>query len=177
MPQTTANVMQFFAARTLKHDAVPAASATGPQAELKRMELFLERTAVIEGSAMAADIVGDSRAVLVSTTSFKTLSVMPKHANSKTNMIFYWNAALHSKQAQLWPRLLALAVATPRCLSIYAEMTLGSIRARGPDMAGSRASSNHPVGHGCHDDCTDRVFYAKVFMRDKPAYSGMHSEC
>ena len=70
--QTTANVLQFFAVRTLKHDAVPGSAAgggsrdSGQQPELKRMELFLERSTVIEGTAMAADIVGDSRAVVVS---------------------------------------------------------------------------------------------------------------
>lgn len=72
--QTTANVLQFFALRTSKQDAVPhlahstahSANGTSAQPELKRMELFLERSVLIEGSAMAADIVGDSRAIVVS---------------------------------------------------------------------------------------------------------------
>ena len=68
--QTTANVLQFFAVRTLKHDAVPHSHSSGSanggtQTDLKRMHVFLERSLAIEGAAMAADIVGDSRAVLV----------------------------------------------------------------------------------------------------------------
>lgn len=82
--QTTANVLQFFALRTSKQDAVPhlthsaahSANSAGAQPELKRMELFLERSVLIEGSAMAADIVGDSRAIVVSCCSLFESSTM-----------------------------------------------------------------------------------------------------
>ena len=70
--QTTANVLQFFAVRTSKRNAVPGASgaaaaagSSGGQAELKRVDVFLERSTVVEGAALAADIVGDSRAIVV----------------------------------------------------------------------------------------------------------------
>lgn len=64
---TTANVLQFFALRASKKDSVPHATfhSTTTVQELKCMEVFLERSILIKGAAMASDIVGDSRAIMV----------------------------------------------------------------------------------------------------------------
>jgi hypothetical protein len=66
--QTHSNVLQYYGVRTSKADAVPAAAAgsgaSGP-VPVKRLDVFLERSVVIEGSALCMDIVGDSRALLL----------------------------------------------------------------------------------------------------------------
>lgn len=66
--QTHSNVLQYYGVRTSKADAVPAAAAGSGAAgvvPVKRLDVFLERSIVIEGSALCMDIVGDSRALLL----------------------------------------------------------------------------------------------------------------
>ena len=66
--QTHSNVLQYYGVRTSKADAVPAAAAGSGAAgvvSVKRLDVFLERSIVIEGSALCMDIVGDSRALVL----------------------------------------------------------------------------------------------------------------
>ncbi len=61
-------MLHYYGVRTSKADAVPAGAgnaAAGGDAPLKRLDVFLERSVVVEGGAMCADIVGDSRALLL----------------------------------------------------------------------------------------------------------------
>jgi hypothetical protein len=70
--QTYSNVLHYYAVRASKADVAPAAAAisgasggAAGSAPFKRLDVFLERSVVIEGSALCRDIVGDSRAVLL----------------------------------------------------------------------------------------------------------------
>lgn len=66
--QTQNNVLHYYGVRASKVEAVPAAAAESGAAggaPLKRLDVFLERSVVVEGSASCADIVGDSRALLL----------------------------------------------------------------------------------------------------------------
>jgi hypothetical protein len=66
--QTHSNVLHYYGVRASKADAVPAAAAgsgAGGMLPVKRLDVFLERSVVIEGSAPCADVTGDSRAVLL----------------------------------------------------------------------------------------------------------------
>lgn len=59
--------MHYYGVRASKADAVPTAAAESAAGDfsVKRLDVFLERSMVVEGSALVADVVGDSRALLL----------------------------------------------------------------------------------------------------------------